>query len=169
MQVSGYQNLESQKSISRITKWIPYLLSFSHICISAAHRSSDRVRTVFSVRWLLEELERWSLFIDRSDTAVFWFDAEWLSGQLVDLCCPSGLELFLDSSVWFGELDQLVHQKEPVQNNDSFVNQTSLRTICLRLWIKGNNVVNMFMFLAQTNCFISWDLLIYCQEPLVLM
>uniref|UniRef100_A0A671PDY5 Zinc finger protein 341-like n=1 Tax=Sinocyclocheilus anshuiensis TaxID=1608454 RepID=A0A671PDY5_9TELE len=54
-----------------------------------------------------------------------------------------------DASVRCGELIQLVHQKEPVQKNDS------LQTVCLRLWITGNNVVNNVGFLAQTKRFAS--------------
>ncbi len=59
------------------------------------------------------------------------------------------------------ELLQLVHQKESVQkNHDEFVNRISLRTVCLRLWITGNNAVNNVQFLAQTDCFASYDLII---------
>ncbi len=50
-----------------------------------------------------------------------------------------------DSSVWFGELIQLVHQKEPVQNNRL-------------LWITDNKVVDNVQFLAQTDRFASQDL-----------
>ncbi len=36
--------------------------------------------------------------------------------------------------------------------------QTGLWAICLRLWITGNNVVNNFDFLPQTDRFTSQDL-----------
>ncbi len=35
--------------------------------------------------------------------------------------------------------------------------KTELQTVCLRLWIMGNNVVNNNQCLAQTDCFISYD------------
>ncbi len=54
----------------------------------------------------------------------------------------------------------LVHQEEPVQKNDLFPNQTSLWSICTRLWITGNNVVNNAQFLAQSDPFNSYILYI---------
>ncbi len=56
----------------------------------------------------------------------------------------------LDASVRFSELVQLFHQNNRFKRTIHSL-RTSLRTVCLRLWITGNNVVNNVQFLSQTN------------------
>ncbi len=135
----------------------------SRMCISAAYLSSVQFKLFPQFRecwrnWNSEWVNLSSFIVQIHN--YFWFiwvtvrrlkvSFDWVTYRL--LLEPWNVS---DGSVKFEELVQLVYQKEPVQKNDLFMNRTSLRTVCRRLWITGNNVVNNVEFLPQTDCFAS--------------
>ncbi len=65
----------------------------------------------------------------------------WDTYEVKRMVCARNVTLF--TTVLQSDLVNFVHHwNEPVLKNDWFANQSSLWTVCLRLWITENNVVN---------------------------